>query len=212
MSYYNIQEGLECAVKAAKANFIESVDLAIALNKKFVKSGLRGLVDLPCGIGKDVKIGVFADNEGSKEEAINAGASIVGGEDLIQEIFASGKVDCDWFLSTSSFMTKVTRISKILGPKGLMPNPKLGTVTSALGDMINKIKLGRIRFKSDSYGLIHVKIGSIDFKPEDLERNLNACLESIVSFAPVNNKNDNLIRAVYINTTMSKGSIRLKLN
>lgn len=204
-----MKEALVNVVNLAKSKFVESVDLALVLEDKFTKSSIRGVVDLPFGRGDEVKIGVFAEGEHAKA-AIEAGADVVGSEDLIDKILKDDNFICDWFLATSDLMPMVARLSRVLGPKGLMPNPKFGTVTFSFAELIDKIRAGRIRFKSDTYGIIHIKIGNVKFSADDLENNLRECLCVIQNLrydgTPV------LVKEAYLSTTMGRGSVKLKLN
>ena len=210
MSVYNVKDPLSDVVRLATANFSESVDVVFMLDGKVGKSVAKGIVDLPCGLGRDIKIGVFADGDAAKE-AYDAGADFVGSEDFVEKILhGNHKVKYDWFLSTPDLMPLVARLAKTLGPRGLMPNPKTGTVTSSFSDLICKIKKGRVKFKSDAYGLIHMKIGDMGLGLDELESNLKECV-SVIQNIQVEGKKV-FIKRAYLSTTLSKGSVKLKLN
>lgn len=202
-------DALKEVVALAKAKFVESIDLVVMLDKKLLKNPVRGIVDLSCGLGKDVKIAVFAKGD-QAIEAKNAGADVVGADDLVEEILSAKKVDFDWCLSSFDLMPSVVRLSKILGPKGIMPNPKMNTVTDKLADLIIKIRKGRVKFVSDSYGLIHLKIGSVKFSIEDLESNLNDCI-AVISNTKSENKNIE-VKSAFLSTTMGVGSVKVLFN
>lgn len=205
----NIVNALADVVKLAKSGFSESVDVVFVLDQQFVKQGVKGCIDLPSGLGREVRIVVFAKEE-NVSELLGAGADAVGGEELIERVSAGDKFDYDWCLATPDLMPVVSRLAKVLGPRGLMPNPKMGTVGASLGGLVKKIKLGRVRFKSDAGGLIHIKIGNVKFSSDELLNNLKECL-SVLADVQVDGKAISITRA-YLSTTMSLGSIELKLN
>ncbi len=211
MSMLNVKESLRKVVSSASANFSESVDLAVMLNKG-IKGSIKSFVDLPHSTGKNVTIGVFAEKDDC-QSALDAGANVVGKDDLIQKILNDNLL-CDWFIAPPSLMQLVAKVSKILGPKGIMPNPKLGTVTNKFIDIIKKIRQGRIRYKSDAHNIIHVKIGNVACKLDTLQDNLHEVLNSISSTVSANNAKAkvSIFNKVYINTTMSKGSVLLKMS
>ena len=184
---YEINEGISNVISLAKANFVESVDVVVAIDKKMAKQGVRGVIDLPHAVKGDMKICVFIKDE-LAEEVMQAGAELAGGEDLIQKIIDNPNIGYDWFVSTPDFMPKVAKLSKILGPKGLMPNPKFGTVTPSVIDVINKLKKGRVKFKSDSHGFIHLKVGNVNFTIGEIEDNIRECLSVIKTFSNADGK------------------------
>ena len=201
---YSVEDGVDQLLKSAAANFRESVDVAIRLSTGDSKSGdsIRGVSVLPKGLGKDVRVAVLAKGEYAKQ-AREAGADVVGDEDLVDEIKKGRKLDFDWCIATPDFMSQVSAIAKILGPRGLMPNPKFGTVTFDVAKMVGIIKSGQVRFKSDRYGIIHVKIGDVGFSREDLIENLRAVISSVQSMKPSTVKGT-FLRAVFLNSTMGK--------
>ncbi len=180
---------LEEIIKSASAKFNESIDVAVNLGIDSRKSEeqVRGTVVLPKGIGKDIKVAVFTQGK-HLLEAEKAGSNIVGGEDLVEEIKKGRKLDVDWCITTPDFIAKITPIAKMLGAKGLMPNPKFGTVTSNVAEAIKTIKSGQIKFRTDKNGIIHGKLGNIKFSVDDLLENLKAFLKVIKSNKPISVK------------------------
>ncbi|MBQ4875575.1 MAG: 50S ribosomal protein L1 [Rickettsiaceae bacterium H1] len=203
-----MQESLFNVVSLAGSSFIESVDLVVMLDSKSIKNSIKGVIDLPHGSGREVKVAVLAKGDDAKM-ATDAGADYVGEEDLVQKVLNDTTIQFDWFLSTPDLMPLAARLSKVLGPRNLMPNPKIGTVTKSLTDAVDKIKSGRIRFKSDNCGLIHLKIGNIKFSIGHLEENLKECL-SVIKALRVENKLV-VVKKAYLSTTMSGGSIKLNI-
>ncbi|WDM85545.1 50S ribosomal protein L1 [Ehrlichia sp. JZT12] len=202
---YDVASGLKKVIESAKANFCESVDVAINLNINSSKSDeqVRGCVVLPKGLGREVKVAVFAKG-GYLDTAKGAMADVVGDEELIEEIKKKkSKLDVDWCLTTPDFMASVSSIAKILGPRGLMPNPKFNTVTFDLVKAIKIIKSGQIRFKSDKTGIVHAKIGNIKFSIEDLLENFNAVINAVKQCKPAAIKGL-YFKDVFIISTMGK--------
>ncbi|WP_395463314.1 50S ribosomal protein L1 [Wolbachia endosymbiont of Cantharis cryptica] len=200
----NPKQCLEKIIKSASAKFNESIDVAVNLGVDSHKSEeqVRGTVVLPKGIGKDIKVAVFAQDK-HLSEAEKAGAYIVGGEDLVEEIKKGRKLDVDWCITTPDFIAKVTPIAKVLGAKGLMPNPKFGTVTSNVAEAIKTIKSGQIKFRTDKNGIIHSKLGNIKFSVDDLLENLKAFLKVIKNNKPISVKGV-YFKSVFLNSTMGK--------
>ncbi|MDB1135354.1 50S ribosomal protein L1 [Candidatus Anaplasma sp. TIGMIC] len=198
------EEGIDQLLKSATARFKESVDVAIRLSTGDSRSAeaIRGVAVLPKGLGRDVKVAVFAKGEYAKQ-ARDAGADVVGDEDLIEEIKKGRKLDFDWCIATPDFMSQVSAIAKTLGPKGLMPNPKFGTVTFDVAKMVGIIKAGQVKFRSDRYGIVHVKVGDVGFSREDLMENLRAVISAVQNLKPATVKGA-FLKAVFLNTTMGK--------
>ncbi len=211
ISLQKIYEPLE-AIKILKENsfvkFKETLDVAISLGIDSNKTdqNIRGMVNLPKGTGKKIKLAVLTKGDKLKE-ASEAGADIVGEEDLITTI-ASGKIEFDLLIATPDMMPSIGKIAKILGPKGLMPNPKLGTVTQDLKNSIQKAKSGQVKFRNDKAGIVHAGIGKLDFSEEDLLENLKAFYLSINKSKPDSVKGS-FIKKVTIASTMGVG---LKIN
>ncbi|QOD38435.1 50S ribosomal protein L1 [Candidatus Wolbachia massiliensis] len=195
---------LEKIIEFASAKFDESIDIAVNLGIDSRKSEeqVRGTVVLPKGIGKDIKVAVFTQDK-HLSEAKKAGADIVGGEDLVEEVKKGSKLDVDWCITTPDFMAKITQIAKILGAKGLMPNPKFGTVTSNVAEAIKTIKSGQIKFRTDKNGIIHGKLGNIKFGVDDLLENLKAFLKVIKNNKPTSVKGV-YFKSVFLSSTMGK--------
>ena len=177
---YSIKEAVTIIKKSKKLKFDETLDIAINLgvDPKHADQIVKGIVKLPNGTGKILKIAVFAKDE-KVSEAKDAGADFVGSEDLVQQ-FENNEIKVDKVLATPDMMATVGKLGKILGPKGLMPNPKLGTVTTDLRKTIDDIKNGLIEFKADKAGTIHAGIGKISFSEEKLEKNINNYHGSII--------------------------------
>ncbi len=199
---------LEEAVKLVKAitytNFDAAVDIAVRLGINPTKSDqmVRGVVALPYGTGKDVKILVLCTPD-KEQEAKEAGAEYVGLDDYIKKIEA-GWVDVDVIITMPSVMAKVGKLGKILGPRGLMPNPKTGTVTAEVGKAVKEVKSGKIDFKIDKYGIIHTRIGVVSFLDEKIQDNTCALVEAIVKLKPASVKGAYL-KSISLSSTMSKG-------
>ncbi len=190
--------------ETAQAKFDESVDMAIRLgvNPKHSDQMVRGTVVLPNGVGKAVKVLVFAKGEKEKE-AREAGADLVGAEDLVERI-TGGWTDFDKAIATPDMMGTVGKLGKILGPRGLMPNPKVGTVTFDVGRAVKELKAGRVEFKVEKTGIIHATVGKISFDPDRLKENVLALMDVIVRAKPASSKGTYL-KIIAISTTMGPG-------
>ncbi len=203
-SRYDLDEGLKLLKETGRAKFDESVDMAIRLgvNPKHADQMIRGTLVLPHGVGKTVKILVFAKGE-KEREAREAGADLVGAEDLVEKI-TGGWTDFDKAIATPDLMGMVGKLGKILGPRGLMPNPKVGTVTFDVGRAIKELKAGRVEFKVDKTGIVHTTVGKISFDTEKLKENVLALMDVIVRAKPASSKGTYL-KSVAISTTMGPG-------
>ena len=200
----NITEAIAEIKKNAKAKFDESVEAHFRLDIDPKKSDqqVRGVAVLPNGTGKSVKVVVFTTTQ--KKEAERAGAELVGGEELIDKIKSSGKIDADVAIATPEMMPKLAGVAKILGPKGLMPNPKNQTVTPKVTEVIEALKYGRADFKNDNSGNIHQAIGKVSFEDAKLEENFKALLEAVRKAKPEGAKGK-FIKNVSVCSTMGKG-------
>ncbi len=200
----NLQEGVQLVKETARAKFDETVELAVRLgvDPRQADQNVRGAVVLPHGTGKTVRVLAFAKGEKEKE-AQGAGADIVGGEDLIKKI-REGWLDFDKVVATPDMMAAVGKIGKILGPRGLMPNPKVGTVTAEIGRAVREIKAGKLEFRVDKAGIIHLPIGKVSFNQDRLFENASAVLAALVRSKPASAKG-NYIRGVALSTTMGPG-------
>ena len=202
---YDSSEALSLVCQTAKAKFDETVEIHIKLgvDSRHADQQVRGAVVLPNGTGKDVRVLVFA-REGKAEEAKAAGADYVGAEDLVQKIQSENWFDFDIVVATPDMMGVVGRIGKTLGPKGLMPNPKAGTVTPDVTKAISEIKSGKIEYRLDKTNIIHCPLGKASFGPEKLAENFNALMGAVVKARPAAAKGQYL-RSVTVATTMGPG-------
>jgi large subunit ribosomal protein L1 len=201
---YPLEEGLRLVKETGRAKFDETVEMAVRLgvDPRQADQNVRGTVSLPHGIGKTVRVLAFAKGEKEKE-AQEAGADHVGAEDLIKKI-SDGWFDFDKTVATPDMMAAVGRIGKVLGPRGLMPNPKTGTVTMEIGKAVKEIKAGKLEFRVDKAGIVHVPVGKASFSQEQLIDNAKAVLTSILRAKPASAKG-NYVRGVTISATMGPG-------
>ncbi|VBB08851.1 ribosomal protein l1 signature [Lucifera butyrica] len=201
---YDLDEAVELVKKTASAKFDETVEVAVKLgvDPKHADQQVRGAVVLPFGTGKTKRVVVFAKGEKSKE-AEQAGADFVGAEDLVEKI-QGGWVDFDVAVATPDMMGMVGRLGKILGPRGLMPNPKVGTVTLDLTRAINEIKAGKIQYRTDKAGNIHAPIGKASFDSEKLLKNFQTLIDTLIKVKPAAAKGQYL-RSITVSTTMGPG-------
>jgi len=201
---YDLEEGVKLLVEASYAKFDEGVDLAIRLgvDPKKADQMVRGTAVLPHGTGKKVRILVFAKGQKEKE-AQDAGADMVGADDLIEKI-SKGWLEFDKAIATPDMMGSVSKLGKILGPRGLMPNPKVGTVTFDLERAIREIKAGKVEFKVEKAGIIHLPVGKVSFGFDRLLENVKTLLEVILRAKPPTSKGVYL-RSIALSTTMGPG-------
>ena len=198
---YSVKEAISIIKKSKKLKFDETLDIAINLgvDPKHADQIVKGVVKLPHGTGKEIKIAVFAKEHKAKE-AEDAGADFVGSEDLAQKLEKS-EIKVDRVIATPDMMATVGKLGKVLGPKGLMPNPKLGTVTTDLKKAIEDIKNGLIEFKADKAGTVHAGVGKVSFAEEKLEKNINNFVDAIIKAKP-NGAKGNYFKDMYISSTM----------
>jgi large subunit ribosomal protein L1 len=201
---YDFSEGVKLALKCAYARFDESVDLAVRLgvDPRRADQMVRGTVVLPNGTGKLVRVLAFAKGEKEKE-ALEAGADYAGGDELITKI-QGGWLDFDKTVATPDMMGAVGKIGKILGPRGLMPNAKLGTVTFDLGKVIREIKAGKIDFRVEKSGIVHAPVGRVSFGEDKILENVATFMDTIMRLKPAASKGT-YIRTIAISTTMGPG-------
>ena len=209
-SNYSLEEAVQLIKKIGNAKFIESVEAHVSLNidPKYANQQLRTSLVLPNGTGKSLRIAVFTEPD-YVSEALKLGATIAGADDLIEDI-NSGKLDFDLLITTPQLMPKLAKLGRVLGPKGLMPSPKSGTVTQNLGDTINEFKKGKLEYRADKTGIVHLSFGKINFSEEQLKENLLAVYNSIEKNKPSGVKGK-YFKSFTICSTMSPG-IKLELN
>jgi len=203
---YSLSEAINLVKNCATAKFDETIETHIRLNidTKQSDQNVRGLVGLPHGTGVSVRVAVFA--KGAKlEEAKAAGADIYGEEDLVEQIKA-GQINFDRCIATPDMMLLVGKVAKILGPKGLMPNPKLGTVTNNIGEAVKNAKAGQVEFRADKGGVIHVRIGKASFSDEALKGNFATILDAITKAKP-NGVKGTYVLGIHLNSTMGPSVI-----
>jgi len=200
--------GVDEAIALVKANatskFDETIEIALNLgvDPRHADQMVRGVVTLPKGTGKTVRVGVFARGD-KAEEALAAGADIVGAEDLL-EIVQNGKIEFDRCIATPDMMGLVGRLGKVLGPKGLMPNPKLGTVTPNVGEAVKAAKGGQVEYRVEKAGIIHSGIGKASFPAEDLRANFDALVDAVVKAKPTGAKGK-YVRKIALSSSMGPG-------
>ena len=203
-SIHKLDQAIELSKKFCSKKFDESLDVSIVLGIDAKKSDqqVRGVTSLPKMPPKKIRVAVFADGE-DIEKAKEAGAEVVGGDELVEAI-KKGELNFDKCISTPKMMVKVSSVGQILGPKGMMPNPKLGTVTTDIQQAIKNIKSGQIEFKTDKSGIIHANVGKISFSKDELKKNIIFLLEEVKKKKPESSKGI-YIKKFYINSTMGPG-------
>lgn len=201
---YSPKEAMTLAKELASAKFDETVEVAIRLGVDTRKAdqNVRGSISLPHGTGKSVRVAVFAEGEKARE-AESAGADIVGGDELVEAV-QKGNLDFDAAIATPQMMGKVGKLGRILGPRGLMPNPKLGTVTMDVAKMVSELKAGRVEYRADRYGICHVPMGKASFEVQQLVENYGALLTEILRVKPSSAKGK-YVKSVVISSTMGPG-------
>jgi len=201
---YGIDEAIALAKANASAKFDETIEVAMNLgvDPRHADQMVRGVVTLPAGTGKTVRVGVFA--KGAKaDEAREAGADVVGAEDLM-ELVQGGTIEFDRCIATPDMMGVVGRLGKVLGPKGLMPNPKLGTVTMNVAEAVKAAKGGQIEYRVEKAGIIHAGVGKASFPTEDLRANFDALIDAVVKSKPSGAKGK-YVKKIAISSTMGAG-------
>src|SRR5438309_11526211 len=201
---YGPAEAIDLVKDNAKAKFDESVELAtrLGVDPRKADQMVRGTVSLPAGTGKPVRIAVFAAGPAA-QEARDAGADIVGAEDLVEQV-QGGMMDFDVAIATPDQMGQVGKLGRVLGPRGLMPNPKTGTVTAEVGRAVTEFKGGRVEYRTDRYGNVHVPIGKASFEREALFENFRAVIEELQPAKPASAKG-RYVKGVTVATTMGPG-------
>jgi large subunit ribosomal protein L1 len=201
---YTLKEATEMVVSMAGVKFDETVDAAVRLgvNPAHADQMVRGSVVLPNGLGKTVKVLVFAKGEKEKE-ALDAGADLVGNDEVIEKI-KGGWFEFDRVVATPDMMGAVGKIGKILGPRGLMPNPKVGTVTFEVANAVKELKAGKVEFRVEKAGIVHSPVGKVSFGAEKLRENVQALLETIIKLKPSSSKGI-YIKSISLSSTMGAG-------
>jgi len=201
---YNLQEACDLLAKMKMAKYDETINLSIRLgvDPKHSDQMVRGAVSLPHGLGKTVRILVFAKGEKEKE-AQTAGADYVGAEDLLEKI-QGGWMEFDKVIATPDMMGQVSKVGKLLGPRGLMPNPKLGTVTFEIAKAVQENKAGKVEFRTDKAGNVHAPVGRLSFGAQKLRDNIHTLIENVIKMKPATSKGTYL-RSITVSSTMSPG-------
>jgi len=203
---YSVTDAVKLVKSNAKAKFDETIDIAVNLgvDPKYADQMVRGVVSLPSGTGKDVRVAVFA-RDAKADEAKAAGAEFVGAEDLMEEI-QNGKSDFDRVIASPDMMSVVGRLGKILGPRGLMPNPKVGTVTPNVVQAIKDAKGGSVEFRVEKFGIIHAGIGKASFTEDAIEKNVRAFVGALMKAKPTGAKGT-YVKKIALSSTMGPGVI-----
>ena len=202
---YDTAEALDLCTKTGKAKFDETVEVHVRLgvDSRHADQQVRGAVVLPNGTGKKVRVAVFCKAD-KAQAALDAGADIVGAEDLMERIQKEGFMEFDVVIASPDMMGIVGRLGKILGPRGLMPNPKAGTVTPDVGKAVQEVKAGKIDFKVDKFGIIHTTVGKVSFSADQIVDNAKEVLNMILKLKPAAAKGS-YVKSIYLSTTMSPG-------
>ena len=200
---YSVADAIDALREFASKKFDESLEIAVRLGVDVTKAdqNIRGMVSLPNGTGKKVRVAVFTIN--SADEAKKAGADVIGGEDLIERV-AAGEINFDRVIATPDMMPKMSKIARVLGPKGLMPNPKLGTVTNNVADAVASAKSGQIEYRAEKNGIIHAGVGKMSFTTDKLVENVNALIDQLKKVKPASVKGQYIL-GVAIATTQGPG-------
>lgn len=200
---YSVADAIDALREYSSKKFDESLEIAVRLGIDVTKAdqNIRGMLSLPNGTGKTVRVAVFTT--GSADEAKKAGADVVGGDDLIERV-AGGEINFDRVIATPDMMPKMSKVARILGPKGLMPNPKLGTVTNNVADAVATAKAGQIEYRAEKNGIIHAAVGKMSFPTEKLVENVNALIDQLKKVKPTSVKGQYIL-AVAVATTQGPG-------
>jgi len=208
---YTLPEAVDLLQKTAKAKFDETVEISMKLgvDPRYADQQVRGTVILPHGTGRTIRVLVFAKAE-KAQEAIDAGADYVGAEELVDKIQKENWFDYDVVIATPDMMRIIGRLGRVLGPKGLMPNPRSGTVTDDIAKAITETKAGKVEYRVDKTSIVHVPVGKVSFGTEKLTENLSALIDAVVRAKPAAAKGTYL-RSIVVSTTMGPG-IRMVTN
>ena len=184
---YSIADAIDALREYCSKKFDETLEISVRLGIDVTKNdqNIRGMLSLPNGTGKTVRVAVFTEN--SQDDAKKAGADVVGGEDLIARVL-DGNIDFDRVIATPDMMPKMSKVARVLGPKGLMPNPKLGTVTTNVADAVKTAKAGQIEYRADKSGIVHAGVGKMSFETSKLVENANALIDQLKKVKPASSK------------------------
>lgn len=200
---YSIADAIDALREYCSKKFDETLEISVRLGIDVTKNdqNIRGMLSLPNGTGKTVRVAVFTEN--SQDEAKKAGADVVGGEDLIARVL-DGNIDFDRVIATPDMMPKMSKVARVLGPKGLMPNPKLGTVTTNVADAVKTAKAGQIEYRADKSGIVHAGVGKMSFETSKLVENVNALIDQLKKVKPASSKGQYIL-GCSIATTQGTG-------
>ena len=200
---YSFADAIEALRPFASKKFDETLEIAVRLAIDVTKAdqNIRGMLSLPNGTGKKVRVAVFTNDKA--DDAKKAGADVIGGEDLIEKV-AAGNIDFDRVIATPDMMPKMSKVARVLGPKGLMPNPKLGTVTNDVAAAVAMAKAGQIEYRAEKNGIIHAGIGKMSFSTEKLVENANALIEQLKKVKPASTKGQYIL-GIAVATTQGPG-------
>lgn len=200
---YSFADAIDALRQFTSKKFDETLEIAVRLAIDVTKAdqNIRGMLSLPNGTGKKVRVAVFTNDK--TEEAKKAGADVIGGEDLIEKV-AAGQIDFDRVIATPDMMPKMSKVARVLGPKGLMPNPKLGTVTNDVAAAVKNAKAGQIEYRAEKNGIIHAGIGKMSFSTEKLVENANALIEQLKKVKPASTKGQYIL-GIAVATTQGPG-------
>ena len=201
---YSAEEALELILKQPKRKFQETVDISVwlGIDPKKSEQNIRGSLTLPNSLGKEVKVAAFVDSD-KADEAKKSGADFIGLDDLIEK-YKDGKIDFDVAVTTPSKMKDVSKIAKVLGPKGLMPSPKSGTVTENIDKIVKEIKHGQVRFKAEQEGIVQGTIANVSMKKDQLKENFDSFINELKRLKPASSKGI-YFKSVFLSTTMGPG-------
>ena len=200
---YSFADAIDALRPFTSKKFDETLEIAVRLSIDVTKAdqNIRGMLSLPNGTGKKVRVAVFTNDKA--DEAKKAGADVIGGEDLIEKV-AAGQIDFDRVIATPDMMPKMSKVARVLGPKGLMPNPKLGTVTNDVAAAVKNAKAGQIEYRAEKNGIIHAGIGKMSFSTEKLVENANVLIEQLKKVKPASTKGQYIL-GIAVATTQGPG-------
>jgi len=200
---YSFADAIEALRKYCSKKFDESLEIAVRLAIDVTKAdqNIRGMLSLPNGTGKKVRVAVFTNDK--QDDAKKAGADVIGGEDLIEKV-AAGEINFDRVIATPEMMPKMSKVARVLGPKGLMPNPKLGTVTNDVATAVANAKAGQIEYRAEKNGIIHAGLGKMSFATDKLVENANALVEQLKKVKPASVKGQYIV-GIAVSTTQGPG-------